>query len=194
MASLEAPSVRSEPALSRHTEDAQRAESQPANRHHSREVAALRAQVDRWMGTPYRWGGQDLNGVDCSAFVQSVVADALGVRIPRTTSEQKSVGHSVGGDLRPADLLFFRTPKRTDHVGIYLGDGQFAHASTSRGVMVSSLDERYWDRAFEMARRPVELAAPTEPTPFPRIIVASTESEREEAEAPPPARSRRSGW
>ncbi|MBO6573913.1 MAG: C40 family peptidase [Rhodothermales bacterium] len=123
------------------------------------QLSHLEAEIRGWMGTPYRYGGNDKSGVDCSAFVQNVFAEALGLALPRTTAQQKESGTRVTrAALEPADLVFFHTPKRTDHVGIYLGDGQFAHASSSRGVMVSNLSERYWDDAFVFARRPVESA------------------------------------
>jgi hypothetical protein len=65
-------------------------------------------------------------------------------------------------DLQVADLVFFRTPARTDHVGVYLGEGEFAHASTSSGVMVSALEEEYWEEAYRSARRVAAFpAAPT---------------------------------
>ncbi|NNE69579.1 MAG: hypothetical protein HKN29_04355 [Rhodothermales bacterium] len=150
----------------------------------------LRSEIDTWMGTPYRWGGEDRNGVDCSAFVQNVFRDALDLTLPRTTSQQQTAGLRVSrAALEPGDLVFFHTPKRTDHVGIYLGQGDFAHASSSRGVMVSNLSESYWATAYTDARRPHTLQVDTENAAPTQEIV--TETPDEEAPAP---RRRRAGW
>ncbi|MFP4136873.1 MAG: C40 family peptidase [Halomonas sp.] len=118
---------------------------------------ALLAQYERWVGTPYRLGGSDFGGVDCSALVQHVFAETFRVSLPRTTGEQVRAGRSVAPDeLAPGDLVFFRPPGIYDHVGIYLGEGRFLHASSSRGVMISELDSHYWQRHFWQARRTLE--------------------------------------
>lgn len=116
----------------------------------------LEQQYQVWAGTPYRLGGADKNGVDCSALVQSIFTQAFDVQLPRTTSEMVATGDLVTRQaLQPLDLVFFRTG-RTQHVGIYLGQGEFLHASTSRGVIISKLDNPYWKRNFWTARRPVD--------------------------------------
>ncbi|WP_417581712.1 NlpC/P60 family protein [Nitrincola sp.] len=116
----------------------------------------LEQQYQAWVGTPYRLGGADKRGVDCSALVQSIFTEAFDVQLPRTTSEQVATGDVVARQaLQPLDLVFFHTG-RTQHVGIYLGQGEFLHASTSRGVMISKLDNPYWKRNFWTARRPVD--------------------------------------
>lgn len=118
---------------------------------------ALLAQHERWAGTPYRLGGSSFRGVDCSALVQSVFEETFRVSLPRTTGEQVSQGQPVARDaLAPGDLVFFRPPGPYDHVGIYLGEGRFLHASTSRGVMISRLDNQYWQRHYWQARRTLE--------------------------------------
>lgn len=120
----------------------------------------LRAMVDAWYGTPYVLGGAGPTGVDCSAFVQILYRDVLGVPVPRTTAEQSRVGHPVPPDQpQVGDLVFFHPERTQRHVGVYLGDGEFAHASTSQGVMISDLDERYWQRAYWMTRRLLPTAA-----------------------------------
>ena len=120
---------------------------------------ALLAQHERWAGTPYRIGGSSFQGVDCSALVQSVFAETFRLSLPRTTGEQVRQGQPVErAELAPGDLVFFRPPGPYDHVGIYLGEGRFLHASTSRGVMISSLDNRYWQRHYWQARRTLEPA------------------------------------
>ena len=118
---------------------------------------ALLAQHERWEGTPYRLGGTSFQGVDCSALVQHVFAETFRVSLPRTTGEQVHQGASVErSELAPGDLVFFRPPGRYDHVGIYLGEGRFLHASTSQGVMISELDNSYWQRYYWQARRTLE--------------------------------------
>lgn len=118
---------------------------------------ALLAQHERWVGTPYRIGGTSFQGVDCSALVQNVFEETFRVSLPRTTGGQVNQGQPVSrGDLAPGDLVFFRPPGRYDHVGIYLGEGRFMHASSSRGVMISRLENRYWKRHYWQARRTLE--------------------------------------
>ncbi len=108
----------------------------------------------RWEGTPYRWGGSDRRGMDCSAFVQQTYREAFGIQLPRSTREQQRVGQGIHSRwLRPGDLLFFRPARGNRHVGIYIGDNQFIHASTSAGVTRSRLDDRYWRRSLTSARR-----------------------------------------
>jgi cell wall-associated NlpC family hydrolase len=114
----------------------------------------LRAEVAQWLGTPHRMGGATRRGVDCSGFVQRLYREMFGRRIPRSTALQVQSGRPVGeSQLCCGDLVFFKVPGKGRHVGIYLGEAQFAHASTSRGVTVSSLEERYWRRAYWTARR-----------------------------------------
>ena len=128
--------------------------------------SALRDAGQPWLGTPYRWGGESRRGIDCSAFVRQFMRDNLGVDLPRATDGQQYEGLPVQkDDLLPGDLVFFRR-RSVRHVGVYLGDGDFIHASSSRGVTVSNLSEGYYERAYWMARR--VLAAPASgrrPTP-----------------------------
>lgn len=114
----------------------------------------LRTTTKRWEGTPYTLGGTSLRGIDCSAFVQVLYRDVLGVPLARTTREQADAGRAVPADeAQPGDLVFFRPERKQRHVGVYLGDGEFAHASTSQGVTVSPLDASYWQDAYWMTRR-----------------------------------------
>lgn len=118
---------------------------------------ALLAQHARWVGTPYRLGGTSRGGVDCSALVQNVFEETFRLSLPRTTGEQVNQGRPVARDeLAPGDLVFFRPPGTYRHVGIYVGEGRFLHASSSRGVMISTLDNSYWRRHFWQARRALE--------------------------------------
>ncbi|WP_295893037.1 NlpC/P60 family protein [uncultured Vibrio sp.] len=109
---------------------------------------------NRWEGVPYRLGGNTFQGIDCSAFVQIAYRDALSVDLPRTTLHQSKVGWSINyNDAEVGDLVFFRTSRTTRHVGVYLGDRQFLHASTSRGVIISRVDNPYWASKFWHFRR-----------------------------------------
>ena len=114
----------------------------------------LRAQAERWRGVPYRLGGSSESGVDCSAFVQITFRSKLGVDLPRTTEELAREGERVSrSQLQAGDLVFFKTGFRQRHVGIYMGGKRFLHASTSRRVMTSSLNNVYWKERYWKARR-----------------------------------------
>ncbi|MDR0217394.1 MAG: C40 family peptidase [Enterobacteriaceae bacterium] len=119
-------------------------------------MAQLRTQLEQWQGTPYRYGGMDRRGIDCSGFVYRTFHDRFSIALPRTTSEQTQLGTRISKkDLMPGDLVFFKTGSGKDslHVGIYDINNEFIHASTSKGVMRSSLDNVYWRRVFWQARR-----------------------------------------
>lgn len=110
------------------------------------------------VGSPYRLGGNSPDtGLDCSGFVGHVYKQVSGVALPR---DSRAISDSAQplekADLRPGDLVFFNTLKRAfSHVGIYLGDSRFVHATSSRtgAVMISSLNDRYWRERFDGARR-----------------------------------------
>ncbi|AOR65810.1 endopeptidase [Pectobacterium wasabiae] len=119
-------------------------------------MVQLNDQLGQWYRTPYRYGGLDRNGVDCSGFVYLTFRDKFGMQLPRTTEEQTELGERIDRDnLLPGDLVFFKTGSGGSglHVGIYDKDDQFIHASTSQGVIRSSLDNVYWKRAYWQARR-----------------------------------------
>ena len=110
------------------------------------------------VGSPYRMGGTSpQTGVDCSGFVGQVFRQAAGVELPRDSRSISQAAQPLAQDeLRPGDLVFFNTLNRAfSHVGIYLGDNRFVHASSSRtgSVMVSNLNDRYWRERFDGARR-----------------------------------------
>jgi cell wall-associated NlpC family hydrolase len=123
---------------------------------HGRVQALLRRAMGL-LGTPYRWGGTSPDsGFDCSGLVGYVFRTALGIELPRVSREMASNGEKVErAALVAGDLVFFgRRGKRVDHVGIYVGDGQFVHAPRSgRDVTVSRLDTGYWAGKFLQARR-----------------------------------------
>ena len=121
--------------------------------------ASARALLDEaysWVGTPYAYGGHSRRGTDCSGFVMEVYRRALDFSLPRSTSEQSEACNSIDRDaLRPGDLVFFRHIKhgKINHVGIYTGNGRFLHASSSKGVIESDLEEEYYARRFRHAAR-----------------------------------------
>ena len=118
---------------------------------------ALLAQHERWAGTPYRLGGTGFGGVDCSALVQNIFSETFHLQLPRSTGELVQQGTQVARDaLQIGDLVFFRPSGRYHHVGIYIGDGYFLHASTSKGVILSKLNNSYWKRHYWQARRTLE--------------------------------------
>lgn len=119
---------------------------------------AVMTRIIELINTPYRWGGTTSNGIDCSAFVQTVFRNALGIELPRTSIMQSTVGEDIDrGSLQFGDLVFFNTlGRRISHVGIYLGESYFAHSSSSGGVKVSSLNEDYYNRKFVTARRVIK--------------------------------------
>ena len=113
----------------------------------------------QYLGTPYEWGGTDANGFDCSGLIQFSYA-RFGIRLPRVSTAQLREGSRVDpapGALRPGDVLgFSATPGgKTSHVGLYVGDGDFIHSSSS-GVRISTLDSRYWQEHLVAARRIVD--------------------------------------
>jgi len=106
----------------------------------------------RFIGTPYVFGGTTPSGFDCSGYVQHVFA-MLGMHIPRTADAQYDAGQDIHGQMTQGDLVFFQTYlPGVSHVGIYLGHGQFVHAS-SHGVMISSLSDSYWRARYVGAKR-----------------------------------------
>lgn len=151
--------------------------------------ARIRTEVEKWRGTPHVLGGEDRNGVDCSAFVRNVFDSAFDVPLPRTTKDQVEAGHPVSANaLQPGDLVFFKPSGKTRHVGIYLNKGEFAHASESQGVTISQLADRYWRDAYWTSRRiladsppPIAQADQTRARAVVPVVPAATT-----AEAPPP--------
>ena len=114
------------------------------------------SKVIEYLNTPYLWGGTSKRGIDCSAFVQTVMYQSLGIMLPRTSYEQSNVGQDVSKeDLKFGDLLFFDTMNkgRVSHVGIYLSDGYFAHSGSKTGVIVASLNSDFYSRTFLKSKR-----------------------------------------
>lgn len=118
----------------------------------------LMREIINLLGIDYHYGGMDATrGLDCSAFAGTVYNRALGMRLPRSSVEQFRVGDPVKRvELKIGDLVFFKTRRRraaVSHVGIYVGENLFAHASTKYGVIISSLEHPYYNRTYVGARR-----------------------------------------
>ncbi len=115
------------------------------------ENVTLYSFIDKWYGADYKMGGCDISGIDCSGFAQKLYSDVFGVDLLRTSMEQfkncKRIKFSR--DAEESDLIFFHVRgKRISHVGVYLINDYFVHASTTSGVMISNLNEEYWRRTY----------------------------------------------
>ncbi|CAI8842558.1 C40 family peptidase [Chryseobacterium sp. IT-36CA2] len=146
---------------------------------HNKTIDGILEEAETYLGTPYRYGGTTRNGIDCSAFVLSVFGAAAGLSLPRVAASQSQEGERIEkGDLQKGDLIFFSHGRRISHVGIVEsvseeGEIKFIHAATSKGVMISSLNDSYWGPKFRFAKRVINeegeaynnLAAAALPTP-----------------------------
>ncbi|WP_431611503.1 C40 family peptidase [Chryseobacterium sp. 'Rf worker isolate 10'] len=146
---------------------------------HNKTIDGILEEAETYLGTPYRYGGTTRNGIDCSAFVLSVFGAAAGLSLPRVAASQSQEGERIEkGDLQKGDLIFFSHGRRISHVGIVEsvseeGEIKFIHAATSKGVMISSLNDSYWGPKFRFAKRVINeegeaynnLAATAIPTP-----------------------------
>ena len=120
---------------------------------------ALYVESSNWLGVPYRSGGTTKRGVDCSGLTSSIYKKVYHKDLERNSDDQrkKDCKKVKKGKLREGDLVFFhngRKKKHATHVGVYLKDRKFIHASTSRGVIISTLDEDYWKRHWLSGGRP----------------------------------------
>lgn len=130
---------------------------------HEKSIDNILNEASTYLGTPYRYGGTTRSGIDCSAFVLSVFGSALGMDLPRVAASQAQEGDAVDKtELKRGDLVFFSHGRgRISHVGIVEevtaeGEIKFIHAATSRGVMVSSLNDKYWGPKYRFAKRIVK--------------------------------------
>ncbi|MDX1636739.1 MAG: NlpC/P60 family protein [Balneolaceae bacterium] len=123
------------------------------NRYDAARVSLMQAYRD-WKGTPYRLGGRSASGVDCSSFVSIIFDEYFGIDLPYHTRRQLNKGQSIRRrSIRTGDLVFFKTGRRTFHVGIMVRGGEFLHASTSEGVTLSNIHDQYWSSRYLGARR-----------------------------------------
>ncbi|WP_234109534.1 MULTISPECIES: C40 family peptidase [Chryseobacterium] len=126
----------------------------------TKKIDEILTEAESYLGTPYRYGGMTRRGIDCSAFVLSVFS-AAGMNLPRVAAAQAQEGDNVEKEhLQKGDLIFFshKGGNRISHVGIIEsvdedGEVKFIHAATSRGVMISSLNDSYWGPKYRFAKR-----------------------------------------
>ncbi|MCD4693320.1 MAG: C40 family peptidase [Calditrichales bacterium] len=116
----------------------------------------LLAVSHKWLNTPYRYGGTDSSGIDCSSLAQHIFKKAFRISLPRTASQQMAGGKFVRMPwLKPGDLVFFKNIRGAgaDHVGVYLGGREFIHVSSKKGVIISDLSSSHYKKRFVSARR-----------------------------------------
>lgn len=117
-------------------------------------MASFKRHFEEWDDVKYKFGGLSKDGVDCSGFVYLTFWEQFGIKLPRNTELQVKLGKTIPQDkLKTGDLVFFKTGRTMRHVGIYLNNHKFIHASSSRGVTTSSLDSEYWSKRYWTAKR-----------------------------------------
>ena len=105
--------------------------------------------IEEWWNTSYRYGGTGKNGIDCSALTGLLLSSVYGLSLPRTAREQYAKSEKIKReDLTEGDLVFFNTRGGVSHVGVYLTNEYFVHASTSNGVTISSLNDNYYSKKY----------------------------------------------
>ncbi|MCF6296723.1 MAG: NlpC/P60 family protein [Flavobacteriaceae bacterium] len=114
----------------------------------------LEVQYQLYKGIPYKYGGTDQRGFDCSGFTQKVYNNTFNIQLPRTTEAMSKIGNKISKrKLKPGDLVFFRPTRKYRHVGIFIGNNTFIHSSSSKGVSKSKLDNPYWEKKYRYAKR-----------------------------------------
>jgi cell wall-associated NlpC family hydrolase len=114
----------------------------------------LETHYKKYKAIPYKYGGTSIKGFDCSGFVQYTYKNLFKLNLPRTTGLMLKEGKSVSkSKLRIGDLVLFRTSKRYRHVGIFMGENQFMHVSTKKGLIKSNLDNPDWLKHYLTSRR-----------------------------------------
>jgi cell wall-associated NlpC family hydrolase len=118
----------------------------------------LEIEYQKYKGIPFKYGGTTKRGFDCSGFVNAVYFNAFNIDLPRTTTLMSKQGEKKSkSNLKPGDLVFFRPSRKYMHMGIYVGDGQFMHSSTSKGIIKSKLNNLYWKDKYRFSRRILKL-------------------------------------
>lgn len=114
----------------------------------------LYAYIDGWIGVPYKFAGNTKDGVDCSGFVNAVFRDVYKISLKRSATEIIGECNEIEkSSLTETDLVFFDISGKNSHIGIYLSNQKFIHASTSKGVMISDLNQTYWQKYWGRAGR-----------------------------------------
>ena len=132
----------------------------------SHKASELVVNAMGFLGVPYKRGGNNENGFDCSGFVRTIYQRSVGLLLPRRAEQQAAATESIDkSDLQPGDLVFFNTLRRAfSHVGIYVGEGKFIHApKPGAKVRVESMGGRYWQTRFDGARRVTQQAREAQP-------------------------------
>ena len=110
---------------------------------------ALLKSFENWKGTRYSFGGDSSRGIDCSALTRRVYREVFSFELPRVTKDQIKVGRHVSRhNLKPGDILYFRPDGKYNHTAVYLGNSIFINSSSSKGVILSSLEHSYWSKYF----------------------------------------------
>ncbi len=110
---------------------------------------ALLKSFENWKGTKYSFGGDSSRGIDCSALTRRVYREVFSFELPRVTKDQIKVGRHVSRhNLKPGDILYFRPDGKYNHTAVYLGNSLFINASSSKGVILSSMEHSYWSKYF----------------------------------------------
>ena len=125
--------------------------------HERKKVAVERkllTSYKKWRGTKYAWGGDSKNGIDCSALTRRVYREAFNKELPRVSQQQIKKGTRVSAkNLKSGDIVYFRPDNRVSHTAVYVGNSLFINASSSKGVVMSSLKSPYWRKYFKYGVR-----------------------------------------
>lgn len=123
-------------------------------------VQKLFKSIENWIGTNYKLGGNNKEGVDCSGLIAQVYKEVFNIDLPKSVTEQRKLGLVVTSKLQPGDILFFKINDKISHVGIYLFNNKFIHAASSGpaiGVTKNSLNENYYKTRYAFAKRIITL-------------------------------------
>ena len=114
----------------------------------------LLVAFNNWRGTKYSFGGDSRSGIDCSALTRRIYREVFNYELPRVSTQQIQKGKRVSAqNLKPGDIVFFKIDGRTNHTAVYIGNSLFINASSSKGVVISSLKTPYWEKFFEFGVR-----------------------------------------